>query len=150
MSKNGVLIVSDIQNGSGLKLQSYVTEMLHVALGNTLSRNVLTELGLTTYKNLVTQLIENTSDNHSDFCLNLLSLPNFTTLKYRNGEYHPFAYMDDRRLTHVNNAVRELGMELFYTIARDKPPGMYAAAIPHIDVYNIGIVYKEPFVESIL
>jgi hypothetical protein len=58
--------------------------------------------------------------------------------------------MDDRRLTHVNKAVRELGMELFYTIARDKPPGMYAATIPHIDVYNIGIVYKEPFVESIL
>jgi hypothetical protein len=150
MSKQSVVVLVGINDNLGQILQSHITEMLYMLLGNTFPRYILNETCRETYRNLVKQIIDNTSDDYSDFCLNLLSLPNFNGLPYVHGEHHPFAYCDEKHMAGLNFAIRQLGTSLFFSIAKNKPSGMYLNNINYIDTDTIGLLYKQMVVESVL
>lgn len=150
MYNQGVLVVAEIDYRLGQIALSHLTDTLHNALKNTLPRHMLNEVCFTTYKDIVKQIVENTSDNHADFCFNLLSLPNYTGLRYAHGEHHPLAYLNERELISVNHAIRELGLSLFFVIKNYKPSGMYLMNVSHVDSNSVGLIFKPTQIESIL
>jgi hypothetical protein len=148
---NGFLLMISIDDRLGQILHTHITEKMYECLGNSVNRGVLSELCDNTFRDMVSQVVMNTSDDHSDFCFNLLSLPNYSGLRFgTKGEIHPFAYRQERELTGLSHALKDLGLFMFFAIARHKPQGMYLVDVKYVDQFSIGLIYKPNHLSGII
>jgi hypothetical protein len=149
MYETGVLVMLDIPDNRGYNLNSHVENILYPMFIGALPRPSLQELMSSTYKSLIKQMVMNTSDNYADFCFNLLSLPNYNTLPYSQGSNHPLAYLQDRQLSGLTSAVKELGLSLFFAIESNRPANLQLSDVAYVDNMSIGLLYNNPKIESL-